>query len=104
MAIAASLPVKRTGLERNIVDVLCFDFCILHVHSADTQAEPTAKKRMQRVASETLLEAEAGKEAATIPIEEQPHNTLNLVHDVTPSADCFRKTVKGPTLKRPEHL
>ena len=59
---------------------------------------------MQRVASEQFLEAEAEKEAATIPIEEQPFNTRNLIHDVTPSEDSCRKAVKCPTLKNPELL
>ena len=56
------------------------------------------------MASGKLLETEAGKEAATIPIAEQPHYTLNLIHDVKPSVDSCRKAVKGPTLKRPEQL
>ena len=77
----------------------------MHVGSPDTQAEHTTKQETQRVASEKFLEAEAGKEAATIPIEEQPFNTLNLIHDhVTPSEDSCRKAVKCPTLKSPEHL
>ena len=87
-----------------ILLILIFS-CILHVDSPDTQAEHTTKQEMQRVASEKFLEAEAGKEANTIPIEEQSHNTLNLIHDhVTPSEDSCRKAVQCPTLKSPEHL
>lgn len=78
--------------------------CILHVNSPDTQAEHTTKQEMQRVASEKFLEAEAGKEATIIPVEEQPHKTLNLIHDhVPPSEDSCSKAVECPTLKRPEH-
>lgn len=77
----------------------------MHVDSPDTQAQHTTKQEIQHVASEKFFEAEAGKEATTIPIEEQPHNTLNLIHDhVTPSEDSCRKAVKCPTLKSPEHL
>ena len=77
---------------------------LLILVSPDTQAEHTTKQEMQRSESEELLEAEAGKEATTV-IEEQPNNTLNLIHDhVTPSEDSCRKAVKCPALKSPEHL
>ena len=77
---------------------------LLILVSPDTRAEHTTKQEMQRSESEESLEAEAGKEATTI-IEEQPNNTLNLIHDhVTPSEDSCRKAVKCPTLKSPEHL
>lgn len=77
----------------------------MHVDSPDTQAEHTPKQEMLRVASEKFFEAEAGKEATIIPIEEQPHKTLNLIHDhVAPSEDSCSKAVECPTLKSPEHL
>ena len=72
----------------------------------DTQAEHTVQQGMQQVASENFLEAEGGKEATTIPIEEQSQNTqpLNLIHRVTPSDDSLRIEVKCLTLESLERL
>lgn len=86
-------------------------FCFLYLTCsllADTQIEHSVQQGMQQVASEKFLDSEAGAEAvaATIPVEEQSHNTqpLNLIHDVTPSEDGLRVAVKCLTLESLEHL